>query len=234
MRQIGKNTPSVKTLLAELEDMCTDGLTPKLATVYRHLDKKGTKTKAQAAAGRQILNEMEEQTLVTFIQDIAARAFPLGRQRILRYALKIARTRHPDLQKIGDSWFYRFQACHPKELKAAWTKTLDTTRAAAVNPMTIAHYFELLKAILDEFKFEPSEIYGFDESGFPFGGDGVHERVYGGNGGVQHKQGEGNRENVSVMITICGDGTFTIPGVIFRAKHFDSAWAKVNADLQVK
>ena len=55
MRRIGKNTPSVKTLLAELEDMHTDGLTPKLATVYRHLDKKDTKTEAQAVADHNVL-----------------------------------------------------------------------------------------------------------------------------------------------------------------------------------
>ena len=55
IKQIGKNTPSVKTPLAELEDMHTDGLTPKLATVYRHLDKKDTKTEAQAVADHNVL-----------------------------------------------------------------------------------------------------------------------------------------------------------------------------------
>lgn len=234
--KLGKKRPSAAFLLNEYSAMLPSTLTPSQRTVYRHLKDKDTKTKAQATADRQLLNPTEEATLVSLIQTLADRAFPLGRRRIMRYALEIARIRHPDCEKVGESWFRRFQSRHPKKLKAAWTKTLDTSRAAAVNPATIAHYFQLLKATLDEFNFSPEEIYGFDESGFPFGGDVVNERVYGGSGGVQHKQDEGNKENVSVMVTICADGTYTTPTVIFKGVHFNSAWVETlrNSRLKVK
>ena len=177
---------------------------------------------------------MEEATLVSFIQTLTARAFPLGHRKIMRYALEIAHIWNPSCEKIGESWFCHFQSCHSEKLKAAWTKSLDTSCAAAVNPTTITHYFQLLKAMLDNFNFVPEEIYSFDESGFPFGGDGINEHVYGGSEGVQHKQGEANKENVSVMVTICANGTYMTPTTIFKGVHFNSAWAKALKESKLK
>src|SRR6266436_2564193 len=92
---------------------------------------------------------------------LAAHAFPLGHWKIMCYALEIVCMQNPSCEKIGESWFCCFQSCHSEKLKAAWTKSLDTSRAAAVNPTTITHYFQLLKATLDNFNFVPKEIYGF-------------------------------------------------------------------------
>jgi hypothetical protein len=232
--KLGKKRPSTASLLNEFSQEHADKLTPTQRTVHRHLKDKDAKTKAQAAADQQTLNNVEELTLVALVQTLAARAFPLGRRRIMRYALEIARIRHPNLEKISESWFRRFQSRHPQKLKAAWSKSLNTSRAAAVNPTTIAHYFQLLKVTLEQYNFTPKEIYGFDESGFPFGGDGVNERVYGGGRSVQHKQDEGNKENVSVMVTICADGTYTTPTAIFKAVHYNSAWAEILNDRELK
>jgi hypothetical protein len=230
----GKKQRSVAFLLDEFLAIHPDKLTPAKRTIYRHLKDKDTKSKAQEAADRQVLNPVEEATLVSFIQKLATCAFPLGHQRIMQHALEIARNRNPAREKMGESWFRHFKTWHSGQLTAAWTKNLDTTRAAAVNPPTITHYYDLLKATLLEHGFTPGEIYGFDESGFPFGGDGIRERVYGGDSSVQHKQSEGNRENVSVMVTICADGTYLTPTVIFKAKHFNSAWAEMETELKVK
>src|SRR5258707_819469 len=116
--------------------------TPSQRTVYQHLKDKDTKTKAQMAVGQQLLNAVEEATLVSFIQTpLTARAFPLGHWKIMCYALEIAHIQNPSCEKIGESWFCHFQSCHSEKLKAAWTKSLDTSHAAAVNPTTITHYF---------------------------------------------------------------------------------------------
>ena len=72
-------------------------------------------------------------------------------------------------------------------------------------------------------------MYGFDESGFPFGGDGPKQRVAGRTDtSIQHIQRGGNRENVTVMVTICGDGTATHLTVIFKGKRMFSNWASSN------
>src|SRR5258708_13807599 len=134
------------------------------------------------AADQQILNTIEEATLISFIQKLAAHAFPLGRQRIILHALQLAQIHHPSCKSMSYSWFHQFKSRHPKDLKAAWTKNLNTSHAAAVDPIVIEHYYKLLKATLLKYAFTPSEIYGFDKSGFPFGGDGVRECLYEGVG----------------------------------------------------
>ncbi len=149
------------------------------------------------------------------------------------HVLQLAQICHPTHRSMGYSWFHQFKSCHLEDLKATWTKNLDTSHAAAVNPIIIEHYYNLLKATLLEYRFTPSEVYGFDESRFPFGGDGIHECVYGGDGGIQHKQGEGNKENVSAMVTICVDGTYTTPTAIFKGKKYNSAWAEAESTLKI-
>ena len=67
-----------------------------------------------------------------------------------------------------------------------------------------------------------------DESGFPPSHQGV-KCVVGRRGTkVQHKIGSANRENVTVLVTICTDGTALKPTIIFKGQHFQQRWAENN------
>lgn len=64
----------------------------------------------------------------------------------------------------------------------------------------------------------PELIYGMDESGFPLGEFGK-KRVVGRRGVKrQHKQGSGDKENVTVLVTICADGTHLRPTIIYKTR----------------
>ena len=74
-----------------------------------------------------------------------------------------------------------------------------------------------------------------DESGFPFGGDELGKVVYCDTAAtIQHEQTEGNRENVTAVVTICADGTTVTPTVIFKGKYVNAAWHEANTALQMK
>jgi len=45
---------------------------------------------------------------------------------------------------------------------------------------------------------------------------------------VQHKIGSVNRENVTVLVTICANGTALKPTIIFKGQHFQQRWAENN------
>lgn len=45
---------------------------------------------------------------------------------------------------------------------------------------------------------------------------------------IQHIQRGGNRENVTVMITVCGDGSALVPTVLFKGKHIMKDWESWN------
>jgi hypothetical protein len=67
-----------------------------------------------------------------------------------------------------------------------------------------------------------------DESGFQKG-VGQKERVFGASGQkIQHQQRSRDRENITVIITICGDGTSTAPAVIFKGEGFQASWKQNN------
>ncbi|KAH8794362.1 hypothetical protein DL96DRAFT_1450733, partial [Flagelloscypha sp. PMI_526] len=62
-------------------------------------------------------------------------------------------------------------------------------------------------------------IFGMDESGCPPVSVGP-TRVLGRKGTKrQHRIGSNCRENVTVIVTICADGTTLVPTIIFKGQH---------------
>jgi hypothetical protein len=109
---------------------------------------------------------------------------------------------------------------------------LYRTRAWAVNPVTKDHYFTILGKVIEgqggDNVIPPELHYGVDESGIQKG-VGQKERVYGPKGQqCQHQQRSGDRENITVIVTICGDGTSTAPAVIFKGEGFQASWKQDN------
>ncbi|PBK71770.1 hypothetical protein ARMSODRAFT_973349 [Armillaria solidipes] len=39
---------------------------------------------------------------------------------------------------------------------------------------------------------------------------------------IQHQQQSGNQENITILVTICEDGTSIAPAVIFKGEYFQS------------
>lgn len=190
---------------------------------------RGGRSQIQRAEAASHLNQSESNILVEFLLQQADRGFPLTRDGVYRHALEIARVRNPDLHGFSPNWADRFLERHADQLNTKWTHNLESARAAAANPVVIEHWYALLKAQLDEYNFLPGDMYGFDESGFPFG-TGQKVKVIARKGTkCQQVQRDGNRENVTVMVTICADGTDDVPPtIIFKGKNFNKKWAKNN------
>jgi hypothetical protein len=72
-------------------------------------------------------------------------------------------------------------------------------------------------------------VYGADETSILPGG-GMMQRVIGGRGkSVQHQQCSGDQENITVIPTICGDGTtLGQPVVILKGSAYQVKWAQEN------
>lgn len=74
----------------------------------------------------------------------------------------------------------------------------------------------------------PQDIYASDESGFTEA-TAVRQKVIGSRKNkIQHKTGGADRENTTVMVTICADGTAIPPLVIFKGKAFGVNWNENN------
>jgi hypothetical protein len=176
----------------------------------------------------------EERVVIDFAVECANCGFPLSHRRLKEHVDKIARARWGDkfpADGVGKQWTTWFVSDHD-ELRMYWSAPLDKSRARAVNPITKKDYFDLLERVIEgkggDDRIADELIYGADESGFQKGIS-QKERVIGGKGKKrQHQQRSGDRENITVLVNICGDGTSTPPLVIYKGEAFQASWKQDN------
>ena len=133
----------------------------------------------EAAAMHGWLNHMETQQLIDHILRCADLGFPHGCKEIECHALELACVWHPDLAALGSGWVDHFVARNHDQLQVHWTSNLDHSHAAGMNPTAVAHWFHLVGSAFQEYEFAHENIYGFDKSGFLFGGDGSKQCIIG-------------------------------------------------------
>lgn len=172
----------------------------------------------------------EEQAVIAYAIELGARGFPLSHRRLKEHVDEVCHAHYGDKfpeEGVGKNWTDRFVSSH-HQLSTYWAKSLDNARGRAVNPTTNTMWFCLLGKVIAEEKIEEDTIYGMDETGFQPGG-GASERVIGAAGKkTQHQQKDGNRENITVIVTICADGTSLPPAVIFKGQNFLVKWDQDN------
>lgn len=192
---------------------------------------KGGKSLSDFNAAKGWLLPAEADVVIDFVIEAAARGFPLSHRRLKAPVDEICKARLGDAfpeSGVGRRWTDRFVRKHSDRLSTYWSRPLDSARGRAVNPHTKTAYFNLLKKTISDNHVEQELTYGQDESGFQPGGGG-RERVIGGRGRkVQYQQRDGNRENITVMVTICADGTALPPAVIFKGESFQTSWRQDN------
>jgi hypothetical protein len=227
---------SLETACGEAEAECFEktGEVVKLSSSTLDRRAKGGRNHSDAHAGQRWLNGDEIEVVIQDIIKNADCGFPPTHRRIKEHIDAIACACHGDALPetgVGKDWTAHFVADHTDRIGAYWSKGLDRSRARAVNPFTKEHYFKLLTEVIEgkggDDVIPPELIYGVDESGFQKG-VGQKERVFGVKGKqAQHQQHSGDRENITVIVTICGDGTSTVPAVIFKGEGYQASWKQI-------
>ena len=99
----------------------------------------------------------------------------------------------------------------------------------SLNPEAVKSWFDMIEEFIVKAGIDRALIYEMDESGFLTAYPGK-DQVIGERGTkTQHKQGGADRKNVTVVVTICTDGTTIQPLVIFKGKNLQSSWNQDNA-----
>ena len=193
---------------------------------------KGGKTCEEALEERAWLNIGESDIVIDFIIEMAHRGFPLSHQRLKEHVDLICRARHGSnfpATGVGINWTYRFSKRHSARLKLAGSRPLEDKRGRAVNPHTNAAYWLILGDSLAEHAIKQHNTYGSDEIGIQTQGGGERETVFTEQGkGAPYQQRAGTRENITVIVTICADGTSTPPAIIFKGSAYQVKWAQNN------
>jgi len=128
---------------------------------------------------------------------------------------------------IGMSWAKCFMSCHP-DLKVKWTTGLEECRAQSLNPVVINEFYKMLGELMQEHCFPAENIYNMDKKNIQLG---IGKRVA---ALVDHDQKsvyqveDGNRELVTIIKTVCADGTALHSSVIYQGIRWDLEWARNN------
>ena len=199
------------------------------ATMARLLS--GGQTLQQANAAKGHLTDDETEVILDFIAECGNQGFPLNHRRLWAHVNSILHARLGPAfraEGLGHNWTHRFVEKHHDRIKTSWATPLEEKRGQGANPHADAAWWELLGETLTKYNIKPENIYGVDEVGIqPQGGQ--RERVIGGRKKApQYQQRGGTRENITVLVTICADGTSQAPAVIFKGSSFQMKWKQNN------
>ena len=192
----------------------------------------GGRSRAEANAARSWLTEEETGIVIEYIGELGNRGFPLSHRRLREHVNEILRTRLGDAfpaDGVGKQWTHRFVEKHSSKIKMSWSAPLESKRGRAVNPHTKDAWFSLLQQTITDYGIEEECTYdGTDEIGCN-PAEGRKERVMGSRKpGPQYQQRDGSRENITVIVTVCADGTSTPPAVIFKGQGYQVKWKQNN------
>lgn len=189
----------------------------------------GGQTLQQANSAKSHLTEGEVDIVINFVVECGNRGFPLSHRRLKEHVEKILRAWIGEgFPGLGKNWTQRFAEKYKDRIKVSWSVSLEEKRGQGANPHSNEAWWKLLGGTIDKYNIKPENIYGVDEVGIqPQGGE--RERVFGGRKKTpQYQQRAGTRENITVLVTICADGTSQAPAVIFKGGAYQVKWVQDN------
>lgn len=112
-------------------------------------------------------------------------------------------------------------ARHKHRLDARYLNTIDLARHRADSKSNYEAYFAVVGQRMEEYGMAADNIYSMDEKGFLIGRLQKSQRIFGRElyerGNLTRAGQDGNRELITVVATICADGTRLSPALIYKA-----------------
>lgn len=181
----------------------------------------GRKSRVESHAHEQNLSPAQEQILVDWVKVQGQRGIPLSLASVTDYASDIAG------KPMGDSWIRRFRSRHP-DLSLKMTSSLEECRASSLTPAAVAGFYDLLEEVVTQYQVPPENIYNMDEKGIQMGiGDKTAVLVDRNQKTVSLIE-HGARDLVTIIETVCADGSALHPAVIFKGRRRDPRWGLKN------
>lgn len=176
---------------------------------------------ARRNEGRRLLTNKQEQELVKQIQRLREWCLPPTPAMVRSWAALICGS------EPGKNWSADFRRRHESVLDCRYLNTLDLERHKAESEHSFRRYFNILRQKIDEYGIQPRNCYNMDEKGFLIGHLQKARRIFPKSMTKQQKLlgagQDGSREWITLVATICADGTSLPPALIYKA---------VSGDLQ--
>lgn len=188
-----------------------------------------TRSHAAEQQRRQLLSPHQEAELVKYIQGCTEKGLPPTREMVQNFASAVGKW------DASESWVTRFLHRHEVDLTVKWSAGLDRCRHQADSYEKYDHYFHLLHGKMRQYNIQPRNTYNMDEKGFFVGIAKRLKRVF----SKQIWQAklrreaiqDGNREWITLLACVCGDGSALPPTLIYEGKAgVQSSWVDALND----
>jgi hypothetical protein len=166
-----------------------------------------------------LLTEQQEEVLLEHINDLTLRGFPPAPRHIKALASRISG------KTPGKNWVSNFKRRHADQIASDFLDPLDSSRNSADSWLKVKKYFDLLQKKWEKYQFEPQNVYNMDEKGFLIGVTQKSRRIFTKKWKesgklIGHTQ-DGSRTWISLIATICADGTSLPPVLIYPSLSGD-------------
>ena len=93
-----------------------------------------------------------------------------------------------------------------------------------MNQFAVGKFFDMLTDVIEEYKILPGNLYNMDEKGIQLGIGARITAMIDRDQKTVYSIEDGNRELVTIIETICADGSILHPSVIFQGQLQNSEW----------
>jgi hypothetical protein len=164
---------------------------------------------------RQLLSPIQERTLIRHLNTLTERGLPPTPAIVRNLAAELAQ------KEPGSNWSSRFVRRHQNDLTSRYLVPLDSDRFNAESNREFIYWFEGLQHKIEQYSILPENIYNMDEKGFLIGLLTKSRRIFTKAANstkkeVRNRQ-DGSREWITVIGTICADGSSLPPALIYQA-----------------
>jgi hypothetical protein len=170
-------------------------------------------TRGQAGEDKRLLNDQQEQQLLSHMRDLCDRCLPPTPAIVSEIASQLGG------KAPGHNWCSRFVERHGDELDSRFLNSLDLERHHADSVTSFERYFSISGDKVKEYGILPENTYNMDEKGFLLGRITKARRIFPkdmkASGKLLGAGQDGSREWITVVATICGDGTTLPPFLIY-------------------
>jgi hypothetical protein len=183
----------------------------------------------EEALQRRLLHPRDEAEVVEYVRELTKRHLMPTRQMVINFVAPLC------CWEPSERWITRFLNRHADVLLNAWTTPMEAGRHHADSSEKYRVYFELLHSKMAEYDVLPENTYNMDEKGFAIGVTGKTKRIF--DKVLYHQKQfrqsihDGNREWVTLLATVCADGSVLPPCIIYPAagRAVQASWvAPIN------
>ena len=163
-----------------------------------------------------LLSPPQERRLVKYINRITEIGLPPTPSMVRNFAHSICQ------KEPGKGWSSRFCKRWSHVLDSRYLTAIDISRQKADSKRSYAFYFDLLDQKIRQYEVQARNIYNMDEKGFLIGRLTKARRIF---TKAAYQQGQilgpnqdGNRVWITCVATICADGTWLPPALIYNSE----------------